>query len=155
MTEPQPDAAADPCEDPCVEEMPPAFAGPWRRVQQAFAPSGEAGTEPDGAQQDNLRLLARLRGGSTGGFTRAAARRLDLDSETLWRALHGGSAIPLALLACALGFDRAVFGRILGAWQGVHGSPPSPPESARPLILSIFRLTPPQALERLRAGLPG
>lgn len=102
--------------------------------------------------QANLRLLARLRAGSSGGFTREAAKRLDLDADALWRRLHAGSVTPLALLACALGFDRAAFGRILGHWQAVHGGPPLP-EAPRALILSVFDLTPDAALRRLRAGL--
>jgi hypothetical protein len=99
----------------------------------------------------NLRLLARLRGGSTGGFTREAARRLSLDAEALWRRLHGESCIPLALLANALHFDRAVFSRILEDWRRVHGAPPDVKAPAWPLVLSVFDMSAAEALERLRA----
>jgi uncharacterized protein (DUF2336 family) len=103
--------------------------------------------------QLNLRLLTRLRAGSTGGFTREATRRLDLDAERLWRRLHSGSATPLALLACALGFDRAAFRRILAHWQAVHGGQPPLPDAFKALVLSIFDLSPAAARARLKAGL--
>ncbi|HWU48926.1 MAG TPA: DUF2336 domain-containing protein [Asticcacaulis sp.] len=123
------------------------LAHPRLKAAQARLDIGEP------LSQMNLRLLSRLRAGSTGGFTREAARRLDLDAESLWRRLHSGSVTPLALLACALGFDRAAFRRILAHWQAVHGGQPPLPDALKALILSIFDLTPGAALTRLKSAL--
>ncbi|MDI7774935.1 DUF2336 domain-containing protein [Asticcacaulis sp. EMRT-3] len=104
--------------------------------------------------QDNLRLMARLRGGDAAGFTRDSARRLGCDTYRLWRALQGPSAVPLALTVCALSFDRAAFGRMLAGWQAAHCGAPLVKEAQKPLLLSVFDLSPEEALRRLRAGLP-
>lgn len=112
---------------------------------------GEITAAADAQAQANLRLMARLRGGLSGGFTRGAAARFGVDPQTLWRHLHSGSVVPLALVTCALGLDRAIFPRILADWQALHGGP-ALPEAAKPLILSVFDLKPDEALQRLKAA---
>ncbi|ESQ88521.1 DUF2336 domain-containing protein [Asticcacaulis benevestitus] len=97
----------------------------------------------------NLKLIALLRGGETAGFVRELARRLSLDTAALSQALTTASPVPLALVMCAAGLDRALFQHLLSLWQKAYGGEPYMAESQRALILSVFNLTPATARQKL------
>lgn len=97
----------------------------------------------------NLKLLALLRGGETAGFVREMARRLSFDTAALSQALTAASPVPLALVMCAAGLDRALFQHLLSLWQAAHDGQPYMAESQRALILSVFNLTPAAARQKL------
>ncbi|ESQ87684.1 hypothetical protein ABAC460_18600 [Asticcacaulis sp. AC460] len=109
---------------------------------------------PDPATWDshsNLKLLKFMRSGETDGFVREASRRLKLDTAALDRLLAAGSAVPLALACCALELDKAVFLHLLSFWQSRHDGQPQVNERHRPVVLSVFALTPPEARQKLTA----
>lgn len=99
----------------------------------------------------NLKLLKLLRNGEAAAFTREAARRLKLEPSRLETLLVSSSAVPFALTLCALGFDRAVFAHLFPFWQAAHDGEPRVADKTRPVLLSVFALTPDQARQKLTA----
>ena len=82
-------------------------------------------------------------------FLLESARRLDCEATHLQRAVAGPSAAPLALLCCALGLDRAIFLNLLPHWQSARPGDADCNAAHRPLILSIFSLSPAEARQKL------
>ncbi len=107
----------------------------------------------DGAGHANLRLVKLARAGRHAIFVRDAAHRLDLAATGLASALGLMPDVTLALLSCALGMDRAVFGHLLALWHTHHGQPHRDDAPHRPLLMSIFALSPDEALRKLSAGI--
>ncbi len=106
----------------------------------------------DGLSHNNLKLVQLLRAGQATKFVLEAARRLDVEATWLQRSLTCPSAAPLALLACAMGLDRAVFLSLLPHWQTATHGELHCNAAHRPLILSIFDMTAPEARRRLMAA---
>jgi len=100
---------------------------------------------------NNLRLLRLLQAGETERFVRDAARRLKRDPLALNAAVAAQSAVPFALLCCALGFDRAVFLNLLPHWQKARPGQAVMNHAHRPMVLSVFDQPPESALNRLTA----
>lgn len=107
-----------------------------------------------GLSGDNLKLVRILRAGHSSLFILESARRMDCEATHLQRLLSGPSAAPLALLCCALGFDRAVFLNLLPHWQSAHPGDADCNAAHKPLILSIFGLSPVEARRKLLASSP-
>lgn len=105
----------------------------------------------DGLSHRNMRLVRFLRAGLTTRFVVEAAWRLDWEASSLQRVLTGPSAIPLALLSCALGLDRAVFLNLLPHWQAANNGEPLCNAAHKPMILSVFSLNPDEAGRKLAA----
>lgn len=105
-----------------------------------------------GLSEDNLKLVRILRAGRSDRFVLESARRLDCEATQLQRALTGPSSAPLALLCCALGLDRAIFLNLLPHWQSAHPGDADCNAGHRPLILSIFGLSPGDAQRKLLAA---
>ncbi|ESQ74024.1 DUF2336 domain-containing protein [Asticcacaulis sp. AC402] len=101
----------------------------------------------------NLKLLKLMRSGEIDGFVREAARRLKLDADAFGRLLAAGSAVPLALTACALELDRAVFLHLLSFWQSRNDGLPLVNARHRPVVLSVFALSAAEARQKLKAQL--
>ncbi len=106
---------------------------------------------PDSLSFHNLRLLKLVRAGLGDAATQDIARRLKADPAVIAAALAVSSAVPLALAACALGLDRAVFTDLLHHWQSAHGGGPTLSPGHRPIILSVFAMEPAEARRRLLA----
>jgi hypothetical protein len=107
----------------------------------------------DGLGHANLRLVKLARAGRHAVFIRDSARRLHVAAPALASALSTSTDVSLALVTCALGMDQAVFIHLLGLWHTHHGQPHSANAPHKPLLLSIFGLTPDQAQRKLAAGL--
>ena len=107
----------------------------------------------EGLSHNNLKLVQLLRAGQATKFVLEAARRLEVEATGLQRSLTCPSAAPLALLACAMGLDRAVFLGLLPHWQAATHGEPQCNAAHRPLILSIFDMTAVEARRRLLATL--
>ncbi len=107
----------------------------------------------DGLGHSNLKLLCLVRGGADTLFIIEAARRLSVEPTALARCLDSHSAVPLALTACALGLDRAVFLDLIAHWQARHDGKPEIHPAQVSLILSVFALSRDAAHRKLAAGL--
>ncbi len=107
----------------------------------------------DGLGHDNLRLVKLARAGRHAVFVRDAARRLHMTASGLATLLGLSPDVSLALTTCALGMDQAVFVHLLTLWRGHHGLPPQVDAPHKPLLMSIFNLTPEDAQRKLAAGL--
>ena len=105
----------------------------------------------DTISHDNLKLVKLLQAGETERFVLEASRRVKLDPLELNRAVGVVSAVPLALLCCALGIDRAVFLGILPPWQAARQGLAVVNDAHRPTVLSVFTLSPDAARHRLAA----
>ena len=99
----------------------------------------------------NLKLLKLMRGQESTKFCQESAKRLQISAQNLHQILQKTSAVPLALTVCALGLDRAVFLYFLPFWQAANAGLPQFREHHRPLILSVFALTPAAARDKLLA----
>ena len=105
----------------------------------------------DTVSHDNLKLVKLLQACETERFVLEASRRLKLDPLELNRAVGVVSAVPLALLCCALGIDRAVFLAILPHWRTARPGLAVVNDAHRPVVLSVFTLSPEAAHHRLAA----
>lgn len=105
----------------------------------------------DTVSHDNLRLVKLVQGGASERFVLEASRRVKLDPLELNRAVGVASAVPLALLCCALGIDRAVFLNILPHWQKARPTQAIVNDAHRPMVLSVFTLSSDAARHRLAA----
>ena len=119
----------------------------------AFASAGARLNAEDGLGHANLRLLKLARAGRHAIFIRDAARRLHLTATALASALSTSPDVSLALVTCALGMDQAVFPHLLSVWHAHHGLPHRADAPHKPLLLSVFSLTPADAQRKLAAGL--
>jgi len=119
----------------------------------AFASAGAKLNAEDGLGHANLRLLKLARAGRHAIFIRDAARRLHLTATALASALSTSPDVSLALVTCALGMDQAVFPHLLSVWHAHHGLPHRADAPHKPLLLSVFSLTPADAQRKLAAGL--
>lgn len=127
-----------------LENMSLPLAQSWLRGRLREWRDADAG-------HGNLKLIALLRGGEPAGFVRELSRRLKCDLAKLSGALNSSSAVPLGLSLRAAGFDRAAFMPLLTLWQTAYDGAPYLPESARPLLLSVFSLSPQEAMRKLDA----
>ncbi len=118
-----------------------------------FAAAGTRLNADDGLGHANLRLVKLARAGRHAVFVRDAARRLHMTPSGLAAALSLSPDVSLALVTCALGMDQAVFMHLLALWHGHHGLPHNADAPHRPLLLSVFALTPDEAQRKLGAGL--
>ena len=118
-----------------------------------FLPAGTRLNTGDGLGHANLRLVKLARAGRHAVFIRDAARRLHMTASGLAAALSLSPDVSLALTTCALGMDQAIFMHLLALWRGHHGLPHNADAPHRPLLLSVFTLTPDQAQRKLTAGL--
>ncbi len=107
----------------------------------------------DGIGHANLRLVKLARAGRHAVFIRDAARRLHVAASALASSLSTSPDVSLALLTCALGMDRAVFAHLLSLWHIHHGQPDQANAPHKPLLLSVFNLTPADAGRKLSAAL--
>ena len=107
----------------------------------------------DGLGHANLRLVKLARAGRNAVFIRDAARRLHVAAPGLAAALGASPDVSLALVACALGMDRAVFSHLLTLWRTHHGLPDRTDAPHKRLLLSIFTLTAEDAHRKLAASL--
>jgi hypothetical protein len=107
-----------------------------------------------GLSDDNLKLVRILRAGHPNLFILECARRMECEATYLQRAVTGPSAAPLALLCCALGLDRAVFLNLLPHWQSAYPGDADCNTAHKPLILSIFDLSPSEARRKLLMSSP-
>jgi uncharacterized protein (DUF2336 family) len=126
-----------------------------RRPGFVFAAAGTRLNSDDGLGHANLRLVKLARAGRHALFVRDAARRLHLTASALAAALSLSPDVSLALVTCALGMDQAIFMHLLALWHSHHGLPHNADAPHRPLLLSVFDLTPDQAQRKLSAGLGG
>lgn len=108
---------------------------------------------PESLSHNNLKLLKLVRAGQMASAAQEIARRLKLDAIGMASALDAGSAVPLALAVCALGLDRAVFLDLLHSWQTTQDGRPALSPGHRPLVLSVFALSPAEARLRLLASI--
>ncbi|MEI9905877.1 MAG: hypothetical protein WDN06_19630 [Asticcacaulis sp.] len=106
---------------------------------------------PDSLSHNNLKLLKLVRAGQCDAAAQDIARRLKAGPTAIAAALAVPSAVPLALAACALGLDRAVFADLLHHWQAAHGGEPRLSPGHRPMILSVFAMDAAEARRRLLA----
>ena len=118
-----------------------------------FATAGTRLNTHDGLGHANLRLVKLARAGRHAVFVRDAARRLHMTASGLAAALSLSPDVSLALVTCALGMDQAVFMHLLALWHSHHGQPHNADAPHKPLLLSVFALTPAEAQRKLSAGL--
>jgi len=119
-----------------------------------FSTGGAKLNIDDNLGHANLRLVKLARAGRHAVFIRDAARRLDVTANGLAAALSASPDVSLALLICALGMDRAVFGHLLTLWRKRHGLGVRENGPHEGLLFSIFALSPEAARRKLAAGLP-
>ncbi len=105
----------------------------------------------DTISHDNLKLTKLLQACESERFVLEASRRVKLDPLELNRAVGVVSAVPLALLCCALGIDRAVFLSILPQWRTSRPGLAVVNDAHRPIVMSVFTLSPEAARHRLAA----
>ncbi len=103
---------------------------------------------PEGLSHSNLKLIKLMRAGEETAFIAETARRLKADADRIAAAMAAPSAVPLALAACALGLDRAVFLDLLHHRQAARGEPVLN-AAHQPMVLSVFALGPDEARRRL------
>ena len=120
-----------------------------------FTGAGTRLNSDDGLAHANLRLVKLARAGRHAVFVRDAARRLHMTASGLAAALSLSPDVSLALVTCALGMDQAIFMHLLALWHSHHGLPHNADAPHRPLLLSVFTLTPEEAHRKLSAGLGG
>ncbi len=118
-----------------------------------FVTAGTRLNSADGLGHANLRLVKLARAGRHAVFVRDAARRLNMTASGLATVLGLSPDVSLALVTCALGMDQAVFVHLLAQWHSHHGQPHKTDAPHRPLLMSIFDLTPEQAQRKLAAGI--
>lgn len=128
----------------------PALRGALLR-HPALARASRRALAGYGLNEENLKLVRLLRAGRSDRFLLESARRLECEATQLQRTLATASSVPLALLCCALGLDRAVFLNLLPHWQAAHPGQADCNPAHRPLILSVFILTPIEARRKLLA----
>ncbi len=118
-----------------------------------FATAGAKLNLDDNIGHANLRLVKLARAGRHAVFIRDAAKRLHVTANGLAAALSASPDVSLALLTCALGMDRAVFGHLLTLWRKRHGLPVRDNAPHQALLHSVFVLSPEIAQRKLAAGL--
>ena len=132
-------------------DRPPLRAAILARPGLRLARSRLDAPPQEAVSHDNLKLVKLLQAGESERFVLDASRRLKLDPLELNRAVGVASAVPLAMLCCALGIDRAVFVNLLPCWQVARPGLAVVNDAHRPLVLSIFTLSPDAARDRLAA----
>jgi hypothetical protein len=119
----------------------------------AFAAGGAKLNLDDNIGHANLRLVKLARAGRHAIFIRDAAHRLHVTASALAAALSTSPDVSMALLTCALGMDRAVFGHLLTLWRKRHGLPVRDNAPHQALLMSVFALGPDVAQRKLAASL--
>lgn len=103
---------------------------------------------PERLSHSNLKLVKLARAREDSAFAAEIARRLDCDSGAITTVLALPSPVPLALAACALGLDRAVFLDLLRCRRETGDTLNT---AHRPMVLSVFALPADEARRRLLA----